>query len=116
MTTAAVDSTLLACEVAVLRALELAVKRAGLRRRANGHPCDGPSHTWHITEAPVPSHHIDKAMVGAWTHLQAVLADDVARDNLVTACDQYTRALLTDRVAHDRGALAAYLAVAREAS
>ncbi|TWS24429.1 hypothetical protein FK268_12635 [Tsukamurella sputi] len=115
MTATTVDPALLACEVAVLRALELAVKRAGLRLRANGHPCAGPSHTWHISEAPVPSSRVEKALAGAWAHLRTTLADDADVERLILACDEYTRALLADRVAHDRDALAAYLQVAREA-
>ena len=63
--TATAEQTLLACEVAVLRALELAAKRGGVRGRANGHLCEGPPHEWYLGEAPVPLHKLDKAVDGA---------------------------------------------------
>lgn len=112
--TATAEQTLLACEVAVLRALELAAKRGGVRGRANGHLCEGPPHEWYLSEAPVPLHKLDKAVDGAWVHLTIALAGDPHAAQLLVACDTYLRELLTKRERHDREALRRYLAVARE--
>lgn len=120
MTTAVADPALLACELAVLRALEIAAKRmrsTGRRRAVNSalHGGDGiPPERWYLALPACARERLDHVLGGAWDQLRTVLAADPDRDRLIAACDQYARALLASRQPHARPSLARFLAVARD--
>lgn len=108
------DSLLLACEVAVLRALEVAGKRCRTITRGDRFAYldrEGvPLYALHtrVALANDPDE-VDRLFVGAWEHLRLVLPRTPAA---IKACDQYTRRLVAEKKPHDRKALAEALAEA----
>ncbi|OZC59263.1 hypothetical protein CH276_22715 [Rhodococcus sp. 06-470-2] len=111
MTAATTDRTTLACEMAVLRALEVAGKKS-LKRWARGQVPDVPAHLLHTRLRIAQTHEeCDKLLVGAWGHLTMVLPDE---GRLVVAVDWYVRELIVKRQPHTRQHLDQVLAVAGE--
>lgn len=110
MTAPTVDCTL-ACEMAVLRALEVAGKKS-LKRWARGQVPDVPAHLLH-TRLRIASTHdeCDKLLVGAWGHLTMVIPEE---PRLLLAVDWYVRELIVKRQPHTREHLDQVLAVAGE--
>lgn len=102
----------MACEIAVLRALELAGKRGRNSSRANRELLDMPAHEQHTRMylARTPEE-CDRLLAGAWDHLRIVLPDS---ERLITAVDWYVRQLIVTRQRHQRHELYAVLAVACE--
>ncbi len=102
----------MACEVAVLRALELAAKRGRNSSRANRELLAMPPHEQHtrMRLARVPED-CDRLLAGAWDHLRIVLPDS---ERIITAVDWYVRELIVARRAHECADLYAVLAVACE--
>lgn len=92
------DCLLLACDVAVRRALEVASKRMWTRQPR-----------WKFAELPrylvytrfpvvTDDHALDRLLVGAWSSLPEQLCDV---DGLVPALEGYVRSLLSGGEAHD---------------
>ncbi|MDH6279521.1 hypothetical protein [Prescottella agglutinans] len=112
MTTHTGSQELLACEIAVLRALEVAGKKS-LGRNQRGIYTGVPAHMLHTRRRIASSHaECDRLLAGAWEHLTIVLP---GQPKLYTAVDWYVRELIVKSQAHDRCDLAAVLAVAHEA-
>lgn len=111
MTAPAKTDRTLACEMAVLRALEVAGKKS-LKRWARGQVPDVPAHELHTRLRIANTHdECDKLLAGAWDHLSMVLPDE---PKLRLTVDWYVRELIVTRQPHDREALDRYLAVAGE--
>lgn len=98
-----VDCLYSTCEVAVLRALELAGKR--MRGSSPRNERSGlmtiPAHELHtnaIVASQLPKHTLDTLMDGAWASLAIALP---GRDALVADLDAYARLLLERREPHD---------------
>ena len=109
MTAPTATSELHACEVAVLRALEVAGKKS-LRRWSRGSVPDVPAHLLHTHLRIAVTHSdCDKLVAGAWDHLRLVLP---GQDRLYRACDWYVRELIVKRQPHTRADLERVLAVA----
>lgn len=104
------DGLTAACEVAVLRALELAGGRL-VPHRERG---DTPRHQLHTVVAAADRGTAEKALSDAWLHLP-VIADawGVPVDRLHTLLHGYVMELVTRGRAHERGLLAALVAAAR---
>lgn len=106
------DALLLACEVAVLRALEIAAKRCRTITRGDRFAYldrEGvPHYALHtkVSLANDPAE-VDRLFAGAWDHLALVLPRTPAA---IRACDEYTRHLIAVKQPHSRAALAAALA------
>ncbi|GGG04120.1 hypothetical protein GCM10007304_17810 [Rhodococcoides trifolii] len=112
MTATVTIDEFLACEVAVLRALELAGKRC--RGRQNGNPRQNRAHANGVPDyllytrlfnADTPDG-CDRLLDGAWDHLALVLP---GRHAMYEACDIYVRGLLVRREPHTRDRLVAAL-------
>ncbi|SNS58859.1 hypothetical protein [Rhodococcoides kyotonense] len=110
MTTTTVDeAAFLACEMAVLRALEMAGKRCrGVsRERRKQLISQVPDYLLymqlHYSDISADA---DRILDGAWAHLRLVLP---GRTDLYQACDRYVRDLLARRTPHTKAALAAVL-------
>lgn len=85
------DCLLLACEVAVLRALELASKRM-LTRKVVGSLPDVPHHLIYTHLAAVTeTAALDRLLRGAWSSLPDAMT---GIDGLVDALDDHVRSLL----------------------
>lgn len=94
------DCLLLAANVAVMRALEVAGKRMrGMRTRAvRAELVDSPAHLVH-TLMPAPKEQVvDQLLEGAWTALESSLPD---RPELAAELDGYVRALLASGQPHE---------------
>lgn len=115
MTTPA-DATVLACELAVLRACEVAVRRtrASRPRSENRALFPGPPCDWYLT-APDLIKDPDDALIGTWDQLRRVLADDPDQPEILRAVHIYTKHLIVTRTRHDRDRLAEKLQAARHA-
>ncbi|MDI9914372.1 hypothetical protein [Rhodococcus sp. IEGM 1379] len=101
----------LACEIAVLRALELAAKRS-LGRRTRGTAPEVPAHLLHTHLRIAGTHEdCDKLLVGAWEHMTIVIPEATKLREL---CDWYVRELIVTRRPHTRADLERVLAVAHE--
>lgn len=102
----------MACEIAVLRALELAGKRGRNSSRSNRELLEMAPHEQHTRMylARVPEE-CDRLLAGAWDHLRIVLPNS---ERIVTAVDWYVRQLIITRRVHKRAELYAVLAVACE--
>jgi hypothetical protein len=99
----------LAAELAVLRALEAAGKRARLPRSIMGQINGTPTHLVHtVVPLATTEEGCDRLLAGVWLHLELVVGD--AR--LVEILDSHTRALILARVPLDREALLANLEAA----
>ncbi|MGV9742867.1 hypothetical protein [Nocardia farcinica] len=100
------------CELAVLRALELAGKRARNSSRQNRALLTMPAHEQHTVMclARTPAD-CDRLLRDAWVHLQIVLPD---HPKIITAVDWYVRELIVARRAHTQQDLRRVLAVACE--
>ena len=113
MTAPTATSELLACEVAVLRALEMAGKRCRnvSRERRKMLIAETPDHLLY-TQLPNASSDdaCDALLKGAWDHLRLVLPD---QPRVYAALDWYVRRLLVTRERHTRADLERVLAVAR---
>lgn len=111
MTVASFQAETLACEIAVLRALEVAGKKS-LRRWDRSSSPTVPAHLLH-TRLRIASTHedCDKLLVGAWDHMTIVLPDS---SKLRELCDWYVRELIVTRRPHTRADLERVLAVAHE--
>lgn len=111
MTTTTGSQELLACEVAVLRALEVAGKKSLGRNQRGAYP-GVPAHLLHTHLFLASTHDAcDRFLVGAWDHLALVLPE---QPKLYTAVDWYVRELIVKRRPHTRSDLEAVLAVAHE--
>jgi hypothetical protein len=103
------DTEYVVAELAVLRALEVAGKRARLPRSWLPERQSLPSHALHVrfvlahTDAD-----LDRLLFRTWDHLQLVLFEHA--EQIAKACDEYVRDLITRQVAHDCEALRAWLA------
>ncbi|BDD81475.1 hypothetical protein TPB0596_12380 [Tsukamurella pulmonis] len=108
------DPTVLACELAVFRACEVAVRRtrASRPRSENRALFPDPPADWYLT-APDLIKDPDAALLGAWDQLRRVLADDPDQSEIVRAVHVYTRHLIVTRTRHDRDRLAEKLRAAR---
>lgn len=112
MTTPTCSQELLACEIAVLRALEVAGKKS-LGRNQRGAYAGVPAHMLHTRRRIATNHpDCDRLLKGAWEHLAIVLPN---QPKLYTAVDWYVRELIVKSQPHDRHDLEAVLAVAHEA-
>ncbi|RDI32444.1 hypothetical protein DEU38_103177 [Rhodococcus sp. AG1013] len=112
MTTQTSSQELFACEVAVLRALEVAGKKS-LGRSHRGAYTDIPAHLLHTHRRIAATHtECDRLLAGAWDHLAIVLPN---QPKLYTAVDWYVRELIVKSRPHARADLEAVLAVANEA-
>lgn len=107
-----VDCIVCACEVAVLRALEVAGKRARNSSRQNRARMAMPLHLIH-TRFPLALTHedCDRLLVDAWDHLRIAVPN---QQRLYTAVDWYVRQLIVMRRAHTREELHAVVAVVYE--
>ncbi|MRH85999.1 hypothetical protein GFY24_00715 [Nocardia sp. SYP-A9097] len=105
---------MLATEVGVLRALELAGKRA---RHTGGRP--GRGELYKLTAWEVHTHHrlagtheqCDRLLIGVWDLLRMVLPD---QPRIIEAADWYTRQLIVTGQPHRATELRRVLAVACE--
>ncbi len=112
MTAPTVSQELLACEIAVLRALEVAGKKS-LGRNVRGVYTGVPAHMLHTRRRIASTHaECDRLLTGAWEHLALVLP---GQPKLYQAVDWYVRELIVKSHAHARADLEAVLAVAHEA-
>lgn len=103
---------LLACEIAVLRALEVAGKKS-LGRNDRGAYTGVPAYMLHTRRRIAASHpDCDRLLIGAWDHLAIVLP---GQPKLYQAVDWYVRELIVKSQLHSRCDLEAVLAVAHEA-
>lgn len=112
MNPAAVDTDVLyACEVAVLRALEVAGKR-GRTRHHRSMLADVPVHELHVfLRLATTDEGCDRFLTGAWDHLALVIPD---HPRLYSVLDWYTRQLIVQRRPHTRDELRRVLAVVYE--
>lgn len=95
-------------ELAVLRALEAAGKRARLSRSVMAEARTYPSHTVHERFLLARTRReCDRLLRGVWDHLQLVLPEHA--EQIARACDGYVRDLIVRQAPHDRDALVAYL-------
>lgn len=103
------DAEEIVAELAVLRALEAAGKRARLPRACMAAAKAVPTHTVHVAVAlaTCPAD-CDRLLAGVWDHLQLVLPDGA--EELARACDTYVRDLITRQQPHHRPALRLWLA------
>lgn len=103
------DTEIVVAELAVLRALEVAGKRARLPRSWLAERQSLPSHTLHVrfvlahTDAD-----LDRLLARTWDHLQIVLVAEHA-EQIAKACDEYVRDLIVHQRPHEPGALHAWL-------
>ncbi|WP_282775883.1 hypothetical protein [Nocardia sp. CC201C] len=108
------DCLMLAVEVGVLRALELAGKRA---RHTGGRPQRGELwklDAWEVhTRRRLATTHAqcDRLLTGAWDLLRTVLPDQA---RVLAAADWYTRELIVTQQPHRAADLRRVLAVACE--
>lgn len=93
-------TALVACDVAVMRALEVAGKRL-LDRTHRYRYQNTPAWLLH-TRVPVASTDMDRIMQGAWSVVESAAPELVP---LVPAMDEYVRTLLEHGVAHERRCL-----------
>lgn len=101
-------ATEVVAELAVLRALEAAGKRARLPRSCMATAKAVPSHTVHTEfELAADPADCDRLLSGVWDHLQLVLPADA--ESLAIACDGYVRELIMRRIPHTRAALHLWL-------
>ncbi|MBF6298219.1 hypothetical protein IU459_11775 [Nocardia amamiensis] len=100
------------CEMAVLRALEVAGKRARNSSRTNRELLAMPPHEQHTARclARHPEE-CDRLLPAAWDHLRIVLPD---QPKVITAVDWYVRQLIVTRKPHTSEDLRCVLAVACE--
>ncbi len=99
-------------ELAVLRALEAAGKRARLPRACMATAKAVPSHTVHEQFVlAVDRGDCDRLLSGVWDHLQLVLPEHA--EELARVCDGYVRDLIVRQAPHDRAALHRWLSTAR---
>lgn len=107
------DCILCACEVAVLRALEVAGNRGRDTGRDNrAVNAAAPAHTAHTRRRLAYTHDAcDKLVRGAWDHLQLVYPNE---PRLIRGLDWYVRQLIVTQSAHTRAELAQVLAVVYE--
>jgi hypothetical protein len=111
VTAPATTNEILACEVAVLRALEVAAKRS-LGRRTRGTAPQVPAYLLHTHLRIAVAHQdCDRLLAGAWEHLELVLP---GQPKLYAAVDWYVRELIVKRRPHHRADLEAVLEVAHE--
>jgi len=104
------DGLTAACEIAVLRALELAGGRL-VPHRERG---DTPRHQLHTRVAAADRGTADKALADAWTHLPVIAqAFNLPVDRLHILLNGYVMELITRGREHERGLLAALVAAAR---
>lgn len=95
-------------ELAVLRALEAAGKRARLPRACMATAKTLPTHTVHTAIALAAcAADCDRLLDGVWDHLQVVLPETA--EQLARACDGYVRDLIVRQAPHDRAALHRWL-------
>lgn len=95
----------MACDMAVVRALEVAGKKirsTKLPRAQQGQYQNVPAWTMH-THVPVGEHELDKLLDGAWVAFAAAVPEC---EKLAPALDGYVRLLLQHGVAHERRCLA----------
>lgn len=97
-----VDCLYATCEMAVLRALELAGKRmrGSSPRNVRAGLLQVPQHELHCQGivASTSTHSTDALLEDAWSHLRIALPD---RDGLVKDLDDYARLLIESRQPHD---------------
>lgn len=111
MTAPTISPELLACEIAVLRALEVAGKKS-LGRNDRGAYTGVPAHELHTRRRIATNHtECDRLLSGAWEHLAIVLP---GQPKVYQAVDWYVRELITKSQPHHRHDLEAVLAVAHE--
>lgn len=112
------DGVLLACEVAVLRALVVSGKTIRNRYRPReqrgryqGVPADRLYRA--LRPGPLPEELARLTSMDRWSALMVVLAPTVGTPTallLTAVCDDYVTVLLRDQAPHSRGRLAAHLA------
>lgn len=103
------DAEEIVAELAVLRALEAAGKRARLPRSCMATAKSVPTHTVHVAVALAGCpDDCDRLLAGVWDHLQLVLPDTA--EELARACDGYVRGLIMRQEPHARPALRRWLA------
>lgn len=104
------DGLVAACEIAVLRALELAGGRL-VPHRERG---DTPRHQLHTRVHAADEATASKALSDAWEHLPVIAqAFSLPVDRLHILLDGYVMQLITRGRAHERGLLAELVTVAR---
>lgn len=110
MTVSTTDTPVfLACEMAVLRALEMAGKRCRNVSRERRKQLIDSTPDYLIYTQLINANttaDCDSILKGAWEHLALVLPD---RPDLYAICDRYVRQLLVRRTPHTKAALAAVL-------
>lgn len=107
----------IACDLTVLRALELAGRRIARPGSRTGNQYKHiPAHELHVAHGPVDVNTAHEALVGAWSHLPRVakkLDIDVDSDALRDTLHGYCVELLTRGMAHHDDLLAATLRTVR---
>lgn len=103
-TTAEHDPLVAACDMLVVRALELIGKRVvRLDRSRFGRMGDRPFHEAHLLWQP-DEKAIDQGLADAWTHVAAVLAEHgccgITVDQLTLILDRYVRDLCLTMTGH----------------
>lgn len=102
----------MACEMGVLRALELAGKRGITRSARSRIKTDTPPHEYHTRVClAVTEDDCTPLLADAWEHLAIVLPDC---ERIVTAMDWYVRRLIVSAQPYRRADLYQVLAVACE--
>lgn len=100
----------LAVELCVLRALEVAGKRARLSREQMGVKC--ASYRVHVEHRlAVQPEGCDRLLAGAWTLLRDLVPDE---PRLIEGLDWYVRELICNQTPHTRSALNRVLEVVFE--
>lgn len=107
--TAAGDPLVAACDVLVLRALELVGKRlVRLDRSRYARMGDRPWHEAHVLWQ-ADRNLVDKALADAWTSVPAVVAEhgccSLTADQLAVVLDRYVRDCVDAMAGHDVGEL-----------
>ena len=105
------SALLVASDVTVRRALELAGKRL-LRPALRGMYKDLPAHKLHTKVRVVDDdHYLDGLLASAWDHIDDTFEDlGVAPARMTSLLDQYTKGLIKANMEHSRSLLAAFLA------
>lgn len=102
----------LAAELSVLRALEVAGKRARMNRANMGRCSVVATYEVHtVVKLATSDAECTRLLAGAWTHLEVVLPDS---GRLVQALDWYVRSLIVRQELHHRRDLERVIEVAYE--
>lgn len=100
-----------ACDISVIRALELIGKRTARDSRSSFGAITASGTPWHNVHTmydPTPSH-VDQALKGAWSNVPRLVEDHgccgVTAQDVQSILDDYVRELVSSRRAHTYGQL-----------